>query len=294
MPFSKRHPQHSYPIATILACVLAVASSPASGVAGEPDASIQESDARQAGIPAARAAAGSFHLLDDGATADKVVAVVDQQPILLSELDLEVRVALISQGGTEAAAAKALGDDVLKDLLPLVIDQRLADKEAQRMQNIELSADERFAALDNFAMRLGGEAMFHAFLARHEASGQRVFAILERGLRVERFLANKIEMAATVSDADIQDYYDAHAEALGGKPLATVRKAIRDNLLREKVKEQTAQFFEGLRARAEIRILPPFVDDAAAYESSVPMETVQVAAKPDAEDEKAQGASDGK
>lgn len=232
---------------------------------------------------------GGHRSAPPGKVFDKVAAVIDQTPILLSELDLEARVTLIRQGGVRAAVVADLGLDVLKEMLGHVINQRLGEREANRLQTVRISAESQLEAYEEFVRQIGGEAAFQDFLQAHEASAQRVMTILERDLKVTQFLADKISMSARISEADARDFYDADPQRFGTRPFEDVRSAIIAMLTRDKVKELSAQFFEELKERAEIRVLPPFADVAEEHRPTErhgppPMVRIEIPARTDAED----------
>lgn len=204
---------------------------------------------------------------------DKIVAVIEQQPILLSDLEIEARVALIQQGGTAAADVEDLGRETLARTLDHVINQRLVQREADRLQVLRLEDDARRQAYEDFVRRLGGEISFQAFLARHEIGAPQIVSILERDLRVTQFLANKVGLGARVAEAEVRDYFDAHPERFGGSEFSAVRAVIAATLTRERVMSLTRQFLDDLRARAELRILTPFSAAGAPPEGAGAIQT---------------------
>lgn len=220
---------------------------------------------------------------------DKIVAVIEQQPILLSDLEIEARVALIQQGGTAAADVELLGHEVLARTLDHVINQRLVQREADRLQVLRLEDEARRQAYEDFVRRLGGEMSFQAFLARHEIGAPQIVSILERELRVTQFLANKVGLSARIAEADVREYFDAHPEHFQGSEFSAVKSAITAMLTRERVIALTRQFLDDLRARAELRILPPFAVAGAPLGSGG---AAGVPSRPSARDAAAQSAQE--
>lgn len=195
---------------------------------------------------------------------DKIVAVLDQQPILRSDLEIEARVALIQQGGVAAADVAVLDQEVLARTLEHVINQRLIGREADRLQVFRLEDEARRHAYEAFVRKLGGEALFQAFLNRHEISAHRIVVILERELRVTQFLANKVGLGARVAEIDARKYFEAHPERFHGTVFSDVQESIVAMLTRERVMTLTRQFLDALRSRAELRILMPLEEGRAA------------------------------
>src|SRR3990172_8838119 len=83
---------------------------------------------------------------------DRVVAVLDKQPLLLSELDFEARVAPVKLYGA-GHADEPLSDEDLKAALAWDIGQRLALAEADRLKVFQLEEEEVARLVKDFADR---------------------------------------------------------------------------------------------------------------------------------------------
>jgi len=188
---------------------------------------------------------------------DRIVAVIDQQPLLLSELEFEARVALISQGGSEAVDAP-LGIEVLRRTLDYVIGQRLAHAEADRLQVFAVTDDDVTKALKGFAQRFPNDLMFKAFLARQEATEEQLASLLRRDLRVARYLESRVRVAARVTEEEIRRFYTARPEEFAERGYVQVREGIKNHLTRQRIRELAARQLDELRGRADIRLLGPF------------------------------------
>lgn len=188
---------------------------------------------------------------------DRIVAVVEKQPLLLSELELEARVAFIRQGAAQEALGE-LSDEDLARTLGYVIGQRLAFEEAVRLQVFEVSDADIAAALRDFSGRFAHDKAYREWLLLHECSEDQLAAILRRDLRVARLLESKVKLAARTTEDEMRQFYKDHAADFAGQPYAQVREAIRSHLTRERYRELTRQLIADLRARAEVRLLAPF------------------------------------
>ncbi len=185
-----------------------------------------------------------------------VVAVVNQRPILLSELEFEARVALIGQGGIEAADAPSRALD-LSPALDYLIGQLLAQAEAERLQVYAVADEEVQERLSAFAAALGSAAALERFLARHEVNEGYLAAILRRELRVERYLDGRARPASRPSEEAMRAWYSTHRAELGDRPFAEVKETVRLRLSRERYEEYVRKHLEDLQTRGEIRRLCP-------------------------------------
>ncbi|HEY3447861.1 MAG TPA: hypothetical protein VGK67_16010 [Myxococcales bacterium] len=194
---------------------------------------------------------------------DRIVAILDNRPLLLSELEFEARVALIQQGGVLAASA-ALSDEDLASALEWAIGQRLALAEADRLQVFDVDAPDVAKELKSFEVQMAGPRKLAAFLASQEATQSQLSAVLQRGLRVQRFLDTKVKLSSRVTEEDVARYYAIHAGELGGQPYERLREGIKAQLARERSRTMTKKQLDDLRAKADVRIVAPFARQPAA------------------------------
>ena len=188
---------------------------------------------------------------------DRIVAVIDRRPLVLSELELEGRVELIQQGGVQAAT-EALSDDDLAAALEWAIGQRLALAEADRLQVFDVEEADVIKAFRAFEAQIGGPEALRAFLERQEASQGQIAVILLRDLRVSRFLDSKVKLSARVTEDDLRSFYSAHAGELGGLPYEQVRDTLKARLTRERYRALAQKQLAALRAKADVRVVAPF------------------------------------
>lgn len=194
---------------------------------------------------------------------DRVVAIVEQQPLLLSELEFEARVALIQQGGTNAATAP-LGEEDLAAALEWAIDQRLALAEADRLRVFLVDEAKVQEAIRAFQARFRSPREAEAFLLAQEATPAELAAVLRRDLRVSQFINSKVRLSARVTSEDLRRYYAAHAADFGGQPFESVRETIRALLTRDRYRALARKQLEELRARADVRTVAAFGHGAAS------------------------------
>ncbi|WP_233262098.1 hypothetical protein [Vitiosangium sp. GDMCC 1.1324] len=196
----------------------------------------------------------------EGRVIDRVVAVIGNQVLTLSELEFETRVALVQRGGVRAAEAR-LDEQTLRGALELAINQRLLVAGADRLQAFAAERSEVEARLKVFRERFEDETALLAFLARHDADLEQLFAVLERGVRAERILDSRCRLRAQVSEAETRRYWEEHKAALGG-PYESVREALKEKLIRERYSQLAKEEFAQVRAGAKVRRVAPFAREA--------------------------------
>jgi hypothetical protein len=201
-----------------------------------------------------------------GEVIERVVAVVRNpasaapRPLTLTRLDEEARIALVGQGATQAAFAP-LDVAARRAALRWLLDQWLVADEALRLKVDEVPRQETDAALQAFRGRFPEPATYRRFMDTVEASEDELRAILERGVRVRRFLESRLGRGARVSE-------DEAIRVLAGQgvaaPSLAEREAVRARLVAERTQAQASQILADLRARADVRVLVPELRGEAA------------------------------
>ena len=190
-----------------------------------------------------------------GRVVDRVVAVIENQVLTLSELEFEARVVLVQRGAIRAAEA-SLDEQTLRMALELAIDQRLLVAGADRLQAFPAERSEVEARLRAFRERFESESALLAFLARHDTDLDQLTVVLERGARAERILDSRIRLRAQVSEAEVRRHWQQHAAELGG-PYEAVRDSLKERLVRERYGKLAAAEFDQVRAKARVRRVAP-------------------------------------
>lgn len=191
-----------------------------------------------------------------GRVIERVVAVIGNQVLTLSELEFETRVMLVQRGGVRAAEV-SLDEQTLRGALELAINQRLLVEGADRLQAFQAERSEVEARLRAFRERFEDETALLAFLARHDADLEQLTAVLERGVRAERILDSRIRLRAQVSEAEVRRYWEEHKGTLGG-PYEAVRDTVKEKLFRERYGQLAKEEFKQVRDSARIRRVAPF------------------------------------
>jgi hypothetical protein len=210
--------------------------------------------------PVALAQQGSAPPRSEGRLVDRVVAVIEDQVLTLSELEFETRVALVQRAGVQAAEAP-LGESALRAALELAISHRLLVLGADKVQAFEVEGADLQARLESFRERLGSESALLAFLTRHDADVDQLKAVLERSLRAERILDGRIRLRAQVGELELQRYYKQNEAELKG-PYAVVRDSLREKLFRERYGALAAAELAQVQAGARVRRVAPFAREA--------------------------------
>lgn len=165
---------------------------------------------------------------------ERVVAVIDDRPLLLSEVR-----ALAAVRGLSAESA-----------LEAAIDERLMAAEAARGTAIEVGADELERLLDDLQRRRPALAS-----AVSRAELQR---IVLRQVTILRYVEFRFRPQVRVSDEEVRRAWEADEVGRpSGVPLEDAQDAIRARLERQALDLRVEAWVAELRARADLRRVEP-------------------------------------
>ena len=162
-----------------------------------------------------------------GATIERVVAVVDGRPLLLSDVSDLARV----RGLAEEAALEA------------VIDERLMYQEASRLTQTEVLADEEERALAALLERKP------ALPAEVGEAGLR--RILKRQITILKYVEFRFRPQLRVSDQQVRAAFESDPQA--GVSFEAEKERIRERLERRALDERVEAWVRELRGRADVR-----------------------------------------
>jgi hypothetical protein len=214
-----------------------------------------------AGAQSSSAPAGERTLVD------RVVAVVDEDPILLSDVERAIGLGMIRAEPGESAPA------LRRRVLDRLIEERLRLHEILRFGLEEAPLAEVGRQVERLRARFPSEEAWQAELARLGLDEGRVRQILARQLAVLTYVEQRLGPRVFVGVEEIQRYYDETlvprllAEGEPAPPVEEVREAIRALLREERMNVEVERWTRQLRREADVvdlldaddRPLPPVV-----------------------------------
>ncbi len=187
---------------------------------------------------------------------DRAVATVDGKAITLRQVGFEGRVLLVL-GGAPRAAFAPLDAPALSASLATMIDERLADAEAEEVDAYPVSEDEVSKAIESFRDALGSQGELDRFLASTGEVISDLREVLRRHLRAQRQLEGRIRLKAQPTNAELIAYQKDHPE-FAGEPLEQARQ----RLFAERFQVLARAQLEAARRAADVRILGTHLLDA--------------------------------
>lgn len=183
---------------------------------------------------------------------DRVVAVVDEDPILASEIRQVIRLGLVE------ALEDERPEDLERRVLDRLIEQRVQFHEIDRFGFIELPTDEVERQYHEVRRRFGGDVAFEAALAEVGLDPQGLRQLIARQLMVLIYVEERLGPRVFVGLEDIRRYYEETLvpETAGSgrpaPPLEDVREAIRTLLREQRLNDEIERWTADLRREADV------------------------------------------
>lgn len=188
----------------------------------------------------------------DAAVVDRILAVVDEDPILRSEVDQLIGLGLVERRAEEPE------EEYRQRVLARLIDQRLRFHEIDRFGFSELPIEEVERQYQAFRESFGGGEEFAARLEELGLDESGLKQLVARQIMVVTYVEERLGPRVFVGLDDINAYYDdvlAAEMADRGEPLPPiqeVREQIRDVLKQQRLNEEIERWTAELRAKADI------------------------------------------
>lgn len=192
---------------------------------------------------------------------DRILAVVDEDPILASEVEQVIVLGLVER--REDESEEALRRRVLEQL----IEQRLRFHEIDRFGFTEIPIEEVERHYRLFRERFASDAEYRARLAELGLDEKTLRRLVARQVMVLTYVDERLGPRVFVGLEEIRAYYDdvlvPRLRAAGEPvpPIQDLREQIRGVLKQQRLNEEIALWTEELRQSAEI---DNYVDDAHA------------------------------
>jgi len=204
-----------------------------------------------------------------GMVVDRLVATVDNVPILQSDWDHEIAMEALEQGRTIASFTP----DERRAVLDRLIDQQLI---RAQMGDEEITAADTHDVDQQLAkMRAAfapDDASWKALLAKYGLNEQLLRTKVAHQLQVMRFLDLRLRPEASIDRQEIVDYYNRtlvpEVQKKGGKqePLQQVYTRIEEVLRQQHMDVMLSSWLQDLREHSDIRRLTEKKTDAPSQD----------------------------
>jgi hypothetical protein len=199
---------------------------------------------------------------------DRVVAVVNNQAILSSDVDEEIRLAVLDPGGTGVVLTpqRALEQLISRAL----IQQQIHQEDAQAAEPTQDEVDARLTEIRKEVpacvhLNCATEQGWAVFLSAHGLTPKRVESYLRYRVQILRFIEQRFRQGIRITPEEIDKYYRetllpqyAPGEAI--PLLDEVAPRIEEILLERQVNVMFDDWLRNLRRQGDVEVLDPALE----------------------------------
>jgi len=203
---------------------------------------------------------------------DRVIAIVNNTPILQSEWDEAWRCEALLAGRTPGSYTAAEQSGIFERL----VDQELLRQQMKGYFLKPVAPEDVQARFDEVRKQLAGgdEAAWQSLLKRAGINQDEVRARLQRQMEIEQFLDLKFRAGIRIDQRSVQNYYreqflpELHKAGTQDVPLEKVSGKIREILREQQMQELVTTWLQTLRDQADIRVPQSDISDSTEVEVS--------------------------
>jgi hypothetical protein len=200
---------------------------------------------------------------------DRVVAVVNNQAILASDLDEEIRLSVLDpgQGGLGALTRKRALEQLIGRAL---IQQQIREEDERAADPSQAEVDARLTEIRKevpacIRENCATEAGWKAFLVAHGLTQERAESYLRYRVQILRFIERRFRQGIQISPQEIESYYretllPQYAAGEAVPALDTVAPRIQEILLQRQVNVLFDDWLKNLRKQGEVEVLDPALE----------------------------------
>jgi hypothetical protein len=208
---------------------------------------------------------------DNSVVLDSVVGVVNNQAILASDIEDEIRFSILDPGNVGEGALTR--QRALEQLISrALIQQQIRQEDTQGLAPSESEVAARLQEIRRevpacVRQNCSSDAGWKAFLAAHGLTSERVLTYLRLRLEILRFIEQRFRQGIQIPQQDIADYYHdtlvpQYASGETVPPLASVASRIEEILLQQHVNVLFDEWLKNLRSQGNVEVLDPSLENA--------------------------------
>ncbi|HEY0964676.1 MAG TPA: SurA N-terminal domain-containing protein [Candidatus Paceibacterota bacterium] len=200
---------------------------------------------------------GLFDGVNRMVSMQKAVATVNDAKI--SQYDLDISMSQISAGAAMQGidiADPEIKAKIQEQAIEMLVNTELLKQEAAA-RNISITDADVDARLETLRSDVGGEEVLVERMAEFNIDQKTLLRDIRSELTIQKLLDEVFaEKGVEITEADIEDFYDANGgEAAGLPPLTDVREEIETQIRSDKQQEIVTAFVEELRGKSSVEIL---------------------------------------
>jgi hypothetical protein len=197
---------------------------------------------------------------------DRVVAVVNNRAILASDVDEEMRLAVLNPGAAALTPKTALDQLISRAL----IQQQIRQEDTPSIQPSPNEVNARLAEIRKnlpacSRLDCASEQGWKAFLSARGLEPGQVESYLRYRIEILRFIEQRFRQGISIAPEEIEAYYrqtllPQYAAGEARPPLDTVAARIEEILLERQVNALFGDWLNNLRKQGDVEVLDPALE----------------------------------
>jgi peptidyl-prolyl cis-trans isomerase SurA len=196
---------------------------------------------------------------------DRVVAVVNNRPILWSDVEDEIRLSVLDTGARQSEVTPQRALELL--IRRTLIEQQIRQEDLRALTPTQ---DEINARLEEIRRQLpacirqdcASDKGWKTFLAAHDLTEESVENYFRHRLEILRFIEQRFRQGIQISQEQIEDYYrntllPQYAAGEAVPPMDKVAPRIQEILLQQQVNVLFGSWLSNLREQGDVEVLDP-------------------------------------
>jgi hypothetical protein len=210
---------------------------------------------------------------------DRVVAVVNNQAILSSDIENEIRLSVLDpgRGGLGVLTRTRALDQLIGRAL---IQQQIRQQDLESAEPAQSEVDARLGEIRKelpncVHENCASDAGWQTFLNAHGLSAAGVESYLRYRLEILRFIEQRFRQGVSISPKEIATYYHdtllpQYAQGETVPPLDVVSSRIQEILLQQRVNVMFDDWLNNLRKQGDVEVLDPALEGPASGDPAIP------------------------
>lgn len=209
---------------------------------------------------------------------DRVVAVVNNHAILLSDVQDEIRLSVLDPG-RRVGEGQLTEQHALDELISrALIEQQIRQEDLRAIEPSQQEVDDRLEELRKqlpacIRQNCATDEGWKAFLQSHGLTAERVEAYARYRIEILRFIEERFRQGIQISQQQIEDYYrktllPQYAPGEAVPPLDQVASRIQEILLEQQVNVLFDNWLNNLRQQGDVEVLDAKLAPALEHPSA--------------------------
>ncbi len=177
---------------------------------------------------------------------DRIVATVNANPVVLSEIMMEYEFGLLSTSDGEAKS--------IDDLIEPYINRLLILEEISEVGGFRVSKLQVQGAFRAYMTRFGGKKGFEKKAAEWGTDAAEIKRRLSRALTASLYTESRIQFFVNILPSDVEEAYAKEPERWGDGTLFALWNHIKETLQQEAFVRERDRWFASLRERYDLRM----------------------------------------